>query len=151
MGLQWARLDANIASHDKILWLRDQGAAGWKACAVYMFSVAWCVGHGTNGLIPPHAAKYLEADKRTAALLVTAGLWDTRTVGWQIRNFTEYQQVDEVVSDKRASQRRGGTKGNCRKWHGPDCWDERTGCAIATDSVSDRSSDRYSDSVGAIG
>lgn len=128
MGLPWARLDANIASHDKILWLRDQGNAGWKACAVYVFGLAWSVGHGTNGHIPPHAAKYLEADKRTAALLVTCGLWEPSPPGWVIRNFAEYQQLDEVTDAKKGASQRGGHKGACRKWHGPDCWDSTHGC-----------------------
>ena len=50
MGYPWARLDANIAQHDKIVWLKHQ-RGGWKAISVYVFALGWSVGHGTDGHI----------------------------------------------------------------------------------------------------
>ena len=86
MGLPWARVDANIAHHDKIVWLKHQ-RGGWKAISVYIFSVGWSVGQGTDGHIPAHMAPALDADKTTVGLLTSARLWEPNGDGWHIRNF----------------------------------------------------------------
>ena len=52
MGLPWVRLDANIATHDKILnLLSDPSKHKWQAIASYMFALGWSGGHGTDGEI----------------------------------------------------------------------------------------------------
>ena len=109
-------MDANIAQHDKILWLKHQ-RGGWKAISVYLFSVGWSVGHGTDGRIPKHVALSLDADKTTVTLLESASLWLPVGDGWQIRNFAERQQLDIVTNAKHLAS----MKANCTRWHGPDC------------------------------
>ena len=45
MGLPWVRLDANIATHDKMLaLLADPSPQKWQAAASYMFALAWAGG-----------------------------------------------------------------------------------------------------------
>ena len=120
MGLQWARIDANISHHDKIVWLKHQ-RGGWKAISVYVFSIGWAVGQGTDGRIPAHMAAALDADKQTITLLTGARLWEQNGDGWVIRNFAERQELEFVTEARRAASKLGATKGNCIRWHGPDC------------------------------
>ena len=120
MGYPWARLDANIAHHDKICWLKTQ-RGGWKAISVYLFSIGWAVGQGTDGHIPTHMAPSLDADKTTIALLTTANLWEPSTGGWHIRNFEERQEVSMIREGKERMRQVASLKANCIRWHGPTC------------------------------
>ena len=122
MGYPWARLDANIAHHDKICWLKAQ-RGGWRAISVYLFSIGWSVGQGTDGHIPAHMARSLDADRQTTALLTAANLWEQHPAGngWLIRNFAERQEVSLIREGKEKMRQVSSMKANCTRWHGPDC------------------------------
>lgn len=120
MALQWVRLAANIASHDKTL--ATVGSRGGKgAMAVYMFALAWSGGQATDGYIPAAVLPMLHGTPADAALLVRAGLWEECPNGWRIHNYTLRQQSAGDTADSRRSRQRGAAKGNCRRWHGLDC------------------------------
>jgi hypothetical protein len=122
MGLPWVRLDANIPNHDKILHLlSDPSAKRWQAAASYMFSFAWAGGHGTDGEIPTVALPYVHGTKDTARLLEKYHLWEATPNGWTIRNFVVRQELSIITEAKKTAQKLGGIKGNCIKYHGPDC------------------------------
>lgn len=122
MALPWVRLDANIATHDKIVHLlNDPSPKRWQAVASYMFALAWAGGQGTDGHVPTLALPFIHGTTATARLLEKYHLWETATAGWQIRNFDIRQELAVVAEGKRAAQKLGGIKGNCRKYHGPDC------------------------------
>lgn len=126
-GLPWVRLDSNIASHDKILRLLDR--RGGKAIAfVYVCSLGYAGGNGTDGLIPFAALPFIHGSKRDAEALVEVGLWEPHPFGWLIHNYAERQQVAATTAAIRAAQRKGALKANCTRWHGPDCrcWDRPT-------------------------
>lgn len=132
-GLPWARLDSNIASHDKILALIHDEAAPkvqrWQAVSSYMFAFAWSAGQGTDGRIPTHALTSVHGSKATAVLLTKHGLWDQALGGWQIHNFELRQQLSVVGEAKRAAQSAGARKGNCKRHHGEacGCWQREVG------------------------
>lgn len=122
MGLPWVRLDASIATHDKIL--RAVHVRGGKAAvAVYMFSLGWSGGHATDGHIPEYALPMIHATKADVAILVDVGLWESDPVdgGWRIRNYIERQELAVVSEVKRASQRLAARRTNCIRWHGKEC------------------------------
>lgn len=124
MALPWARLDVNIASHDKVVNLLSgdaQAALRWQAVASYMFAIGYSVGHGTNGHIPKAALPFVHGTARTARLLVMYDLWIESTSGWQIKNFAEYQELDVISEAKRAARTASARKAACAKWHGKDC------------------------------
>lgn len=128
MALPWVRLDANIASHDKIIHLlSDPSPKRWQAAASYMFSLAWSGGSGTDGDIPAAALTVIHGTHATARLLEKYRLWEPMTNGWHIRNFDQRQELQIVSEAKRAAQRAGALKANCRRFHGPDCgcWKEQ--------------------------
>lgn len=122
MPLPWVRLDSNIPTHDKILrLLSDPSPKRWQACTSCMFAFAWSGGQGTDGLIPTAALPFVHGTPATAALLVKYDLWDKVEGGWTIRNFGVRQELLAITEGKRAAQSSGGAKGNCIRYHGPDC------------------------------
>lgn len=122
-GLQWARLDANISTHDKILALcSDPSAARWQAAFSYVCALAWSTGHGTDGKIPNAALGIVHGNAKTARLLVAYRLWTEATAGYQIVNFDLRQQTNATSEIIRAAQSEGGRRGNCRRYHGENCW-----------------------------
>lgn len=130
MALPWVRMDTNIPSHDKILRLiSDPSPKRWQAVASYMFSFAWSGGAGTDGHIVSAALPFVHGTTATARLLVKYGLWDEVSDGYQIHNFADRQELEVVTASKRAAQRAGALKANCRRFHGPECgcWKEAVG------------------------
>lgn len=122
MALPWVRMDTNMPTHDKILsLLSDPSAKRWQAAASYMFSIQWSGGHGTDGRIPAAALPFIHGTPATARLLVKYDLWIEQTAAWQVKNYAEYQVTDEVDAEVTRSKKKGAAKGNCRRWHGPDC------------------------------
>lgn len=126
-GLPWVRLDADIASHDKILSLiGDPSAKRWQAAFSYVCSIGWSGGHGTDGHVPNAALPFIHGTTATAGLLQKHGLWVPEPGGSYLRNFSARQELAMVTAAKKEAQRIGGLKGNCERWHGPDCrcWKE---------------------------
>ncbi len=123
MNLPWVRLDANIASHDKVLdLLDDPSPKRWQAAASYMFALGWCGAQGTDGRITPAALPFVHGTTTTARLLVKHGLWDeTPPRGWCIRNYELRQETAVVTEGKRAAQRAAARRTNCIRYHGQDC------------------------------
>lgn len=122
MALPWVRFDTNMASHDKIVLLSlDPSPKRYQAMACYMFSIQWSGGHGTDGRIPAGALPFIHGTAATARLLVKYGLWIEATAAWEIKNFAEYQALDQVAGEARKGMKRGAAKGNCLRWHGPNC------------------------------
>lgn len=135
MALPWVRLDANVGSHDKILrLLSDPSAKRWQAYASYLTALAWAGGQGTDGLVPRSALPFVHGSESTARLLITYELWCEEGVsGWRIHNYAERQQLEVVTAGKRAMKRMAGEKGNCSRWHGPECWVVNKGCSRDTE------------------
>jgi hypothetical protein len=117
MGLPWVRLDANIASHDKIVALISTGPHGYRAVCVYLFSVAWSGGQGQDGHVPKAVLPLLHGTNAIADLLVKHQLWDQQgTEGWAIRNFANRQELSATSELKREQARRAAH----RRWHPED-------------------------------
>lgn len=121
-GLPWVRLDTGIASHDKTLaLLADPSPKRWQAMSSYMFGLSWSGDHGTDGQIPATALPFIHGTKTTAALLVKYEFWEPAGTGWQIRNYATRQELAVITAGKKEAKRIGAAKGNCVRWHGPDC------------------------------
>lgn len=126
MTLPWVRLDTSFPTHDKTLELIAQGAAGRSAAFVYLCSLAYCGGHGTDGLIRYEVLPFIHGRKRDAELLVDVALWKPHPQGWEIPNWLDRQQSASKSAAIVAGKRRAGTQGACVRWHGPacGCWQE---------------------------
>lgn len=122
MALPWVRLDANFASHDKVLALiADPSPARWQALSSYVCALGWSGAHGTDGAVPRSALPFVHGTPKTARLLQTYGLWEATTAGWAIRNYESRQELEVISAAKRAAQQIGARKANCRRWHGSEC------------------------------
>lgn len=120
MSLQWVRLDTNIFTHDKTLWLTAQ-KDGWRAYSVYTFSLAYSGGHGTDGFIAKHVLPFIQGTPRVVQLLVDAGMWQYAEGGWQIKNWDQRQELAVITETKRTGKRIAGLKSQCVQRHGLDC------------------------------
>jgi hypothetical protein len=122
MGLPWVRLDSNINQHDKVLALLAQ-RDGFRAFTMYVCALGWSGGQGTDGLIPKSALGVIHGQEKHARMLVDVRLWeyDEAGQGWRIRNYDQRQELSIVSEGKRAAYELGGKKGNCVRWHGPEC------------------------------
>lgn len=125
MSLPWVRLDANIASHDKITALLAQ-RDGHRAFTLYVCALGWAGGHGTDGVIPRHVLPMIHGTDRLARMLVDEQLWEHTPGGWTIHNYTIRQELSVITEGKRASQRAAARRTNCHRYHGADCscWKE---------------------------
>lgn len=130
MPLPWVRLDANVASHDKILSLvADPSPKRWQAMSSYFCAIAWSGGQGTDGLVRTAALPFVHGTATTARLLVKYGLWHERADGWEIHNYADRQETTETTAARGQMLTLASQKANCKRWHGKDCWREETGCA----------------------
>jgi hypothetical protein len=128
MSLPWVRIDANIASHDKVLnLLDDPSPKRWQAFASYVCAIGWSADRGTDGRVPPNALPFIHANPSTARLLVRHGLWHETPNGWEIHNYAVYQATAHVID----AQRREAQRAACIRWHGSECWSEPDGCSRA--------------------
>ena len=64
---------------------------------------------------------FADGTKRLAEMLVKRGLWIPVPDGWAIPKWAERQQTTGETRDIRVKQSVGAVKGNCIRWHGPDC------------------------------
>lgn len=126
MTLPWVRIDANIASHDKILnLLDDPSPKRWQAFATYVCAIGWSADRGTDGRIPTNALRFMHGTPTTARLLVRHGLWHENANGWEIHNYATYQATTSTIDTTRREAQRAA----CIRWHGRECWSDKTGCS----------------------
>lgn len=130
MTLPWVRLETSYPDNPKVLDLVT--ARRWRAITVHTFGLSWSGRAGTDGYIPAPALPLIHADKTTAAQLVDAGLWTTAPGGWVINGWADYQESTTENQARRETAQTRGMKGNCARWHGPDCWRPRLGCSLDT-------------------
>lgn len=132
MSLPWVRLDSNIYAHDKILALKtDPSAKKWQAIAVYMMSIGWSGGMGTDGFIPRYALEQIHGNAAIARLLEKYRLWEEALNGWNVVNFADRQQLSITSDHIKKAQKDGAIKGNCVRHHGPQCgcWKKKVGAS----------------------
>jgi hypothetical protein len=101
---------------------------GRAAAFVYCCGLAYSGKHGTDGFIPASALPRLNGRKVDAERLVEAGLWHAVEGGWDVNGWAEYNPTTDSSARVRAAKRAGSSKGNCIRWHGPDCgcWKQRS-------------------------
>lgn len=122
MSLPWVRLDTGIASHDKILaLLSDPSSKRWQAAFSFTCAIGWSGDHGTDGLISTAALPFVHGTPATARLLEKYRLWLPAEGGWSMPNYAERQELAVVTAMKKATKKAAAAKGNCVRWHGPEC------------------------------
>lgn len=102
--MTWFKVDDQLAFHPKVLM------AGNAAMGLWVRAGSWCGAHLTEGALPRHMIGTLGAQQRDANRLVQAELWIRTDVGYQFKDWGDYQptkvQVDgEKVATKERQQR----------------------------------------------
>lgn len=119
MALPWVRLDTGLPDHPKILALL--GAKKHRAVLLYVFGLAYCGRHETDGFIPHAALPFIHGTRADAVELVEMRLWHHVEGGFQVNDWQEYQPTSELSRQRIDSLKRASRKGGCIKNHGPDC------------------------------
>jgi hypothetical protein len=119
MALPWVRLDTGLPDHPKILALID--AKKPRAALAYVFGLAYCGRHETDGFIPRAALPFLHATTSDAHALVEARLWQHAEGGYEVNDWAEYQPTSEASRLRLEGLKQAAKKGGCHKNHGPEC------------------------------
>lgn len=99
--MTWFKVDDQLAFHPKVI------EAGNSAMGLWVRAGAWCSAHLTGGALPKHMIGTLGAQARDAKRLVEAGLWEQTDVGFQFRDWEDYQpSKSQVEADKAANRER---------------------------------------------
>ena len=124
MARPWVRLDTGLPDHPKILALIE--ARKHRAALCYVFGLADCGRHETDGFIPRAALPFLHSGKAEAQALVDLRLWHHVEGGYAVNDWDLYQPTSETSAKRLETLRRAAKKGGCAKNHPPDCrcWEE---------------------------
>jgi hypothetical protein len=99
-GLPWVRLDTGFPTNPKILGLIAD--RNYQAVCGYVCALAWSGGQGTDGFLPELALFHVHLTQKTAASLVESGLFHPVLGGYQINDWTEYQQTTAETAERSA-------------------------------------------------
>lgn len=99
VGLPWVRLDAQFASNPKVLALISDKK--FRAAFAYVASLGYSGAHGTDGFLPELCLPFLHATRADARALADVGLWNTCVGGWEIHNWTEFQQSSSEAAERK--------------------------------------------------
>jgi len=111
MPLPWIRLDTSMPDNPKVLRLLAM-KEGHRAAFVWCCSLAYAGKHGTDGLIEEFALGRLNGRTVDARRLVDVGLWDVAEGGWQIHDWSDFQESTEETQ-RRSERAREAAR---RRW-----------------------------------
>lgn len=102
--MPWGRMDDKFHRNHKVRALRRE--KGWReALGVWTFWWSWCLDDPElNGFVP--AEELHPSDRKGAALLVKAGLWDVADGGYVFHDFHEWNPTLNQVESKREADRK---------------------------------------------
>lgn len=116
-GLNWFRVDVDIAQNPKIVDLITQnGQRGAAAAFVFIASIGYCAAHNTDGELLKSVLPFIHGNAATARLLVESGLWETDEKGWRITRYAEHQPTKATREAISAAKAAAGKKGAEARW-----------------------------------
>jgi len=93
--MTWFRIDDGFWCHPKVL------RCSHRAIALWVRAGSWCAQQLTDGYVPASALPMLNATRRDAGELVTAGLWTVEGDGWRFHQWGERQPTRHDVETQR--------------------------------------------------
>jgi hypothetical protein len=108
MGMNWVRVEAQLASNPKMLQLTDSN--DFRAISVWVFGLCYSGGHGLEGFIPRSALMFLHGRPKDAQSLVTVGLWHVVPGGWEINGWKEFQPTNDEVAARTEKAKRAAAQ-----------------------------------------
>lgn len=99
----WAKIAVNLQKHPKMIEATEE--AGDSAFAMFVGGILFAKEHLTDGLLRKSVVRTLcchERPAEVAAVLVKVGLWIEVANGYQIKDWSEWNETREEVESKRA-------------------------------------------------
>lgn len=97
--MSWVKVDDRVWCHPKFLGLSASAVRLW------LWALCWCSQHETDGTFPTSMLAAIGGTKKTAAELVSRGLWEPAADGgWTVHDYLSYQPSRE----QRRAQRENG-------------------------------------------
>ena len=95
--MSWVKLDDNFFTHPKVV------AVGAEASGLYVWALAYCSRHLTDGRVPRGWVQQAVGRRTTklAELLVEQGLWEENGTGWLVHDYLDYQPTRDAILAKR--------------------------------------------------
>lgn len=116
-GLNWFRLDSDIAQNPKIVDLiTSNGQRGAAAAFVFVASIGYSAAHNTDGEIRKSVLPFIHGTTATARLLVDVGLWEADETGWWITRYAEHQPTKATREAISAAKSEAGKRGAAARW-----------------------------------
>lgn len=117
-SLPWVRLDAKMPMNKKIIRLvRLPGGAA--AAFSWTCSLSYSGFQGSGGFIYDEELPFIHCKPAAAKMLVKANLWhrDDERGGYEVHDYSEYNQTRETTRAIKVQQKVGGITGNHKKYH----------------------------------
>lgn len=112
MGLPWVRLDTQMPSNPKILYLIEDKNS--HSAFVWACSLSYSGAHGTDGFIPKAALKTIHGTLKDAKNLVDVGLWIPVPGGWEVNDWADFQPSSDEHQERKERARAAAML----RWHG---------------------------------
>lgn len=106
-GVKWIRLDTDLFENPKFLYLQEDRQ--YKLIVVHLQGMCYAGRHGLAGFIPKAALRILGATQSDANKLAAAGLWSPAPGGWTVKDWDEYQLVDDDAQKRREKAQRAAS------------------------------------------
>ena len=100
MPLPWVRLDTSFPYNPKLLAMLAE-RDGHRAALVYLCSLAYRGGLGTDGFIGREALPFIHGRQADADRLVRYVFWRVQPGGWLINGWTEFQESSTETQARR--------------------------------------------------
>jgi len=106
--MPWGRLDDSLYDHPKLDHLPGEHAWPDRLAAVGLdcLAISWCNRFLTDGHVPRNRVEKLGGTIELADLLVTAGLWEPASGGYQIHDFLVYNDSRAQIIERREKEAR---------------------------------------------
>lgn len=122
--MPWAKLDDRFHENRKIrrVWRRQPVAIG-----LHVMAITYCAGHLTDGHVDVDFVEdrlpVARQRERAVQALVDAELWHEVDGGWQIHDFTSFNQTRADAEARRQAKVEAGKKGAESRWGDSTCHD----------------------------
>jgi hypothetical protein len=113
MPLPWVRLDTAFPYNPKLLAMLAE-KDGHRAALVWLASLAYSGGQGTDGFISREALPFIHGRPADADRLVRHGFWRAQPGGWLINSWVEKQESNSETQERRVRAQAGAAA----RWEG---------------------------------
>lgn len=105
--MAWVKILSSVPRHPKFQ------KAGPEACWLWLCGLCYCQDGLTDGFIPVESIDFLgvKGASRHAGRLVTVGLWETVSGGWQVHDYFDHNKTAAEVRHLTETRREAGEAG----------------------------------------